>query len=230
MDTPGRNDTAICCECNTGCNTTRCFCKKHGAACDDGCACTNCANHFNGLDNFFCKSGVRASPCFINWLKGQAADRGQKQIGFGDEELHKTLQCELFDLDVVPAEYIRWGAEPTCYAFKDPEDRDPKLVKWAEEWMTLGDGDLREDLRKAKALMGQLYRFGFGIDEEDTAGYFFSFCFHTWVKREEVWHCQECEKEECRDESEWHCRNCCRCTSAHDASETCPACELGRRE
>lgn len=114
------------------------------------------------LPHFSAKEGVRASPCFLTYLKNRLEKSKQSTINFESDALVDELRCKLLD------------------------DMDEDMGNWAKEWKK---PDLTREQRGA--LTKKLFIAGLGV-EEYSGMWFYSFCRGNGQEDHCTIHCDVC--------------------------------------
>ena len=144
----------IHCKCATGCRTADCKCLENGAGCSSTCTCAKCINPLAGIATFFGKEGVRASPCFLTYLKNSLEKSKQSTINFESDVLVDELRCKL--LGVPPGRSLTVPPKDDVFNY----DMDEDMGNWAKEWKK---PDLTREQRGA--LTKKLFIAGLGVEE-----------------------------------------------------------------
>ncbi|KAK0105293.1 hypothetical protein ONS96_004689 [Cadophora gregata f. sp. sojae] len=203
----GYGNSELHCACKKGCSS-RCKCAVNGSGCSDSCTCSACVNPLNMLTAFFGKARVRASPCFLTWIKKQQKKHQKKHFppfDVTDEEMVASLRCKLMG--------IPEGSPLTKAPVGDyfTEFWDPDLSEWKEKWIAPEVTPEERDL-----LTKELFVKGLS----DEGMYMYSFCREYWQDLANTTHCRVCG--ECNDWREWHCGVCKKCT--YGISIPCEGC------
>jgi len=160
------------------------------------------------LESFFGKEGVRASPCFRQWLDKSAKSR--KPVDLKNPAVQETFRSMLFGVKNGDL-----NAKPKDDMFLD-DFYDQDLFQLGQNWIKPG---VTEEERML--LLKALFISAFG--EDPAKGYkawFYSFCRKSWQQDSCTSHCEICG--ECNDWREWHCKVCNACT--YGVSLPCEGC------
>ncbi|PMD31676.1 hypothetical protein L207DRAFT_572483 [Hyaloscypha variabilis F] len=133
----------------------------------------------------FSARSVRASPCFLTYLKNSLEKSKQSTINFESDVLVDELRCKL--LGVPPGRSLTVPPKDDVFNY----DMDEDMGNWAKEWKK---PDLTREQRGA--LTKKLFIAGLGV-EEYSGMWFYSFCRGNWQEDHCTIHCDVCR--ECND-------------------------------
>ena len=133
----------------------------------------------------FSARSVRASPCFLTYLKNSLEKSKQSTINFESDALVGELLCKL--LGVPPGRSLTVPPKDDVFNY----DMDEDMGNWAKEWKK---PDLTREQRGA--LTKKLFIAGLGV-EEYSGMWFYSFCRGNWQEDHCTIHCDVCR--ECND-------------------------------
>lgn len=186
------------CFCKDACASGRCECSKNSSSCGPGCKCTACVNSLNKIARFFGEEKLRATNCFVSWMKRQGSD-----LDLDSAYTQEELRSEIMGVDEK-----KYYDEPEGAVFYDGSDED--IQKLGKKWLKAKTEAERKPIRMA------LFKRAFIED----GGYYFSFCSGAWEDFSHSRHCSVCE--ECNDWRDWHCKNCGKCQ--YGKSNPCEDC------